>query len=568
MFGFVPRSLAVVGIVGALSFGMPVAAQADTSVKVLQFLVKAATWGGLAGVGVKAAAPEVAAGAGFACAAALPVCVGVAAAVVGAALYMTKDTWVPWFTNGATVGASVMGSGTWGTVEIEPMNGQSETVNIVYRIPAGGGGFSTSGNMACRNTDTGAIYNVDTGYGFLSPADPLVRPVDLCNSPAREAGFHNLGWVNWETLSLSNGQNPYMGFATWGPVAPEVASLQVSCRNPDGSQYEVTSSVPSADGLVQAPTCTGAAGDAGGAVGRCVTLSAGQSLSAMSVQASNCVVVAEAELKYPDCAVSGCAYMVLVDGLPCTVGRLGCTDWARTYVNSPGRVGCRYGEYAVKVTSCFFLERVYESSGQPVDGTLANTDGNPDTSNGTEPAPAPNPQPSGQPIPDGAPGGAPGTLPGGGTGPLPSPTGAPLTNADCWGSGTFSWNPVDWVVTPVKCALAWAFVPDAAVMAGPLADFQTVWKSKPPGSLVVGATSVFSSIGSGWDGGCGGAASMSFSQPALGHPLQLPCEPTGGGGGSVPYTAMQIALIVATLIYVWHMVAAGISAQATGSGSD
>lgn len=35
--------------------------------------------------------------------------------------------------------------------------------------------------------------------------------------------------------------------------------------------------------------------------------------------------------------------------------------------------------------------------------------------------------------------------------------------ANCWASG-WSWNPLDWVLTPVKCALQWAFVPDEYVM--------------------------------------------------------------------------------------------------------
>jgi hypothetical protein len=67
-----------------------------------------------------------------------------------------------------------------------------------------------------------------------------------------------------------------------------------------------------------------------------------------------------------------------------------------------------------------------------------------------------------EPAPVPRTGGTPGTGPGTGTGtgqgpqdtePVPS---ADADGANCWAEG-WSWNPVSWVLVPVKCALMWAF---------------------------------------------------------------------------------------------------------------
>jgi len=577
VLGFVPRSVAVVGIVGALSFGMPVAAQADTSPTVLKILGKVATFIGASGIGVVAAGPEAIAAEGFGCAASLPLCAAVAAATVGLALYATQDTWVPWLQGdfGATSPGGTTGTGVGGCTRIAWNTQYYPNIGLVDGIGAGyitaytvtspancTEGMWMGGHQQLANGSI-AVVNVSMAGKIIQSDAPVGTEIWGWAGPSLPAGAK---WLDLDVLAGSGGELHWSAGGAPITDANTTTSMQVNCVNPDGSTYSVTSAVPLAGDLVKVPTCTGAAGDLGGAHGYCATLSAGATGGAMVEQSSNCPAVGSDAALYPNCESAGCAYMVIVDGIPCTVGRPGCVDWAATYQGSPGRVGCRYGEYAVKVSSCFFLERVYESVGLPVDGTLANTDGNPATFTGPEPAPNPQPQPQPQPIPNGAPGGDPGTLPGGGTAPLPSPTGTATTNGDCWAGGAFSWNPVDWVLRPVECALAWAFVPSAAAVSGPIADFKTTWNSKPPGSLIVGATTVFASIGNGWDGGCSGAASASFSRPEDGHPLQLPCTPSGGGSGTVPYTAMQIALIVATLIYLWHMVAAGISAQATGAG--
>lgn len=465
MLRLLARSGAAVVIVGALVFAVPVSAQALDPWDVAWFELSAAaaeagTVGAVVGEGVVAAAPEVASG--FACAATIVLCAAVGGAVIGATLYLTKDTWVPWFTNGATLANAVSGCGPnvcLGLIN-QPFTAGSSLSFHIWGSPtgtAGARGFNFTGSQR----DAAGVVTTFTGThnGTWFWCTPTSNWPDGGVDYTPPAG----NTIIQLTVAEAENNTPILTYGGPG-VAPAVASLQVSCTNPDGSQYEVTSSVPSAGGMVQMPTCTGKPGDLGGAHAKCVTLLAGTQVPATTVESSNCVAAGQAGTLYPECVAAGCLYVVYVDGVPCTVGRAGCTDWARTYAASPGRVGCKYGTHWVSADHCFFLERVYEN-GLPVPATLGNTDGNPDTFTGPAPANAAQPQPQPQPIPNGAPGGAPGALPGGATGTLPIPAGTQTTNGDCFGGGSFSWNPVDWVVTPVKCALAWAFVPSPAYLA-------------------------------------------------------------------------------------------------------
>ena len=90
---------------------------------------------------------------------------------------------------------------------------------------------------------------------------------------------------------------------------------------------------------------------------------------------------------------------------------------------------------------------------QPNADPLAPPNWQPDYGTPGNPAPAPsggaNPAPA--PIPQ---------LP---TNPNPNPTPVPTTpnssDSACWPSGSAAFNPLEWVLQPVKCALSWAFVP-------------------------------------------------------------------------------------------------------------
>lgn len=86
-----------------------------------------------------------------------------------------------------------------------------------------------------------------------------------------------------------------------------------------------------------------------------------------------------------------------------------------------------------------------------------------------------------------------------------SPTEAVSANGNCLSSAV-SWNPIDWVYIPVKCALAWAFVPppgslqtaEATASAGFTSTGLPAW-----GSAVGGVGTGLAAIGNGTDG-CAG----------------------------------------------------------------
>lgn len=54
---------------------------------------------------------------------------------------------------------------------------------------------------------------------------------------------------------------------------------------------------------------------------------------------------------------------------------------------------------------------------------------------------------------------------------------------NCFLNG-FGWNPVDWVYTPVKCVLQWAFIPSAADLQTDVSPLRSAWDSSPPGVMV------------------------------------------------------------------------------------
>jgi hypothetical protein len=76
--------------------------------------------------------------------------------------------------------------------------------------------------------------------------------------------------------------------------------------------------------------------------------------------------------------------------------------------------------------------------------------------------------------------------------PTESPAPRPVTENDpaassCL-SGAVSWNPVDWVFVPVKCALQWAFVPPPGTWENNVATMRDAYKNTPP-AVVTGAVS-------------------------------------------------------------------------------
>lgn len=221
--------------------------------------------------------------------------------------------------------------------------------------------------------------------------------------------------------------------------------------------------------------------------------------------------------EFPECADMSCYLQVKVDGIPCQVGVDRCYDWMR--VEPKNRVECQFGPYALGLEQCRDLEWAYRSgagmtpSDAPAPGgaPALNPDGSPNPQAPTRLVPS---DPEGKPAPEVAPGTPfrPDPYPPGNPGPNPNPD--PPSNPDpttvqppppVWNppvpgnppdldspaknciAAMASWNPVDWVYVPVKCALTWAFVPKTAAVQASVATARsnidnaglTAWTNVP-----------------------------------------------------------------------------------------
>jgi hypothetical protein len=148
---------------------------------------------------------------------------------------------------------------------------------------------------------------------------------------------------------------------------------------------------------------------------------------------------------YPACANGSCELHVYDKTGDCNAGdSTRCAAWFTDPTKSNDYT-CHYGTYTAPLAECNSLANFYDptkvSQGNPYADPATGTD------TGTQTAP----------------------LPGAGAG----PSGDPVTgddNTNCWASG-WSWNPLDWVLTPIKCA----FSPRASAVTKMETDVQNEW---------------------------------------------------------------------------------------------
>lgn len=133
----------------------------------------------------------------------------------------------------------------------------------------------------------------------------------------------------------------------------------------------------------------------------------------------------------------------------------------------------------------------------------------------------------------------------------------------CIPSGWNVLNPFAWVYQPTRCVLIWAFVPDSS-LSDRWDDLRTDAQSKPPFSVVVWA---YSTVAGFFDGFSSAGACGLFPDwdPTGSGEGALPCEPPGGSAWALGYSVMQIAIVVATGFYLWHMALRALSGSPEGS---
>lgn len=295
--------------------------------------------------------------------------------------------------------------------------------------------------------------------------------------------------------------------------------------------------------------------------------------------------------QYPDCAPGECTRVIKVDDQVCDATRPECADWLKT--TAPERVKCEYGPYALGLEECADLEHLHKTTWGIVPNPdpaaspawlPANPDGTPDytrvdqdwapdeTVNPWYTPVTPGKWSTGSPSTD--PSSTPTTVPGTpvepGTGTEPG-TDAPNTGFPSSGTnpdndsqnciaGMWSWNPVDWIYTPVKCALQWAFVPKPGQASQLMTNFKTEYAGTGLGTWSAVPASIISEFPTG-EAGCKGPA-MTVPQSLGGktyYPLDACQEPMA------QYAQMSKALIsLLVVVFGGFSMANTISVAATG----
>lgn len=251
----------------------------------------------------------------------------------------------------------------------------------------------------------------------------------------------------------------------------------VTCRKPDGTTLTITSNTTDTDKIV-VPSC-GAASP--GSIPSDVTFAAG--LPGAEQTVGHLPLGADPRTQYPDCFGADGAYLntcrvkVWLNGVPCVNGMTGCYDPDTYGQDHPGsNYECKWGSYVVRWTDCAPLRHHYGTTPETQTKTVTDVD----TTTG---------QPKVDPVP--GVGTEPGTTtwtdvlppcfvdvcepPVPPTEPVVKSPRTPEDQASCMGAVSF--NPVSWVLVPIKCALRWAFIPEDAP------TFTDIPSPLPPGWL-------------------------------------------------------------------------------------
>lgn len=373
----------------------------------------------------------------------------------GQLLYMTRDSWMPWVAN-------AFGAG--GASSVSPAGALD--MSLTWSV-------NFSPTLDASAIDVRAVASAYTGYDVLNASWQCKSSIGTVTSGS--GGSNGFVWEGGQSGDFHLGNCPtgstLVSASAWaGNGKSNTLSWGQSFDPQTEATYEVSVDCRLADGTLATITKTTVSPQGGGlAIGSCDAMypgSHGIGLRVGGARTGSPMVEQwrqdwnETSTLYPNCVGAGmaCSYVLEYQGVPCVAGQSACINWALKSQANPADYQCKYGAYSLSLSGCGILERVYEPNGTTL--TDLNTDGNPATADVTYPdwVPAPEPVPGAPAV--GAPGGAPAPVTGGQT----NPTATQTNNTDCWPSGVAAWNPAEWVLTPIKCALSWAFVPNVATL--------------------------------------------------------------------------------------------------------
>jgi len=461
---------------------------------------------------------------------------------LGALAYATRDTWMPWVAGAFGAGGTTttatpgnwLGQGMfWGL----SVGGSTATITLTL-VTGTEGSTDDSVTYSCRGPSgesTGSIPWSSAPGGYFGTTGQVKSSTVNC-----AAGWSISGVQTAHTGNYAAGNS-----LLWGlPFDPQTGAtyrVDNTCLKPDGSSATISATTvnPGSGGLL-VPSCALAFGPDTHSTGWIVN---GAPNGGTQHELSR-TTIPQTSVAYPNCVGAGvaCTYVVEYNGVACVVGQTECMDWSRrNALGIGGEYTCRFGAYPIALSACAVDERVYELGGVPL--TSLNTDGNPWTYETPGPSWAPTPDPSPSPAPTGAPGGDPVPMPPGvDPSPIPPLSGEPNTN-NCWASGFAAWNPADWVLTPVKCALQWAFVPSTASVGTLAATASTDLTRVGVAPMANAVSDNFGKLGAG--SGCDGPA-VTFA--AVGvvkplHPFSACSQPMATLAG-ISYAMTTIAVVL------------------------
>ena len=482
--------------------------------------------------------------------AASPLALGCAIVGLGAVAYMTRDTWFPalkgLFNGGSN--AQMTNPNNMCTLNVDAFF-QDETPrqivgNLLYSS-CSGSLYVRYENPTCRTaagqyattTATFSPGNIANAQSSAPGTAPFASPM-LCGTGLTLTSVTIYGYA-----ITGNVTGPREFFGDSYPEADQRTTTSVTCKKPDATTFVITATVSGDSGRVDVPSCY-AADETSWPIDATIK---GGPVGDIPRTYTEWAPHPDFEQDYGDCFNElglVCTVAVWINGDECAVGDVLCVDWQNYHAGHPSAVKCKFGAYVVAMANCDMLRHSYKTTTIPVT-EVEPTTGDPKLPNEPNPPTAPPEVCQVNCV----------------TPPVPDDPENPDGGGDNCLSDAFSWNPVDWVYVPVKCALSWAFVPptgswDAAVDRVKVAaegDSMAQWQDS--------LGSAFSGV-SGGNAGCQGPG---FNMPDVlvdgGMPSPFyPFSSCGSTASQVAYWSHLVAtvfLVVLAVVKVVELITSG-----------
>lgn len=355
---------------------------------------------------------------------------------------------------------------TWGSCD---PNWQESSSSVKFR-----GSCRASNGLGYGLMNVAYTKNQFLGSSTVGAAGPTRTPGNICPNTTV------LEWLIWaDDTGFMEGSNGFWVNPNVDSWKTSTITTNLTCKNSAGATVTVSKTAPAGTGLAPVVSCpAGYVPDSGN------TMLGNDFLTAPTKTEEWSITPAVREA-YPDCIgwqSAGCKLMIQLDGVECNPGNPACLNWEEIWRVQPSRVKCKWGPYDMDISHCLPLRNAYigengtvtdpkrspkaapvavDPFGRPLDDKLQNPD--PEVPTATTPETGSNPLPPTVGIP-----------PVTGTPPVTTytPPEVQTGDANCWPGGSAAFNPLEWVLMPVKCALQWAFVPRQATAEAQMTRIQ------------------------------------------------------------------------------------------------